>query len=88
MATLTIEMATDGQAALDRLTARVDSLESFLADRDRRLLDCERALTIAADAIGSLTRLHMTEGIAERVESGMRSIRQRVGLPAVGMPAA
>jgi hypothetical protein len=88
MATLTAE-ATADPADLDRLTARVDDLEALLADRDRRLLDCERALTIAADAIGSLTRLHMTEGVAERVEAGMGAIRERVGLPAlVGMPAA
>ena len=82
MALMTVAVATDRQADLDQLAARVDDLQALMADRDWRIIDLERALTLAADAIGSLTRLHMTESIAERVEAGMVEIRGRLGWPA------
>jgi len=81
MATVAGVMTADPAAELADLLTTVDDLQTLMADRDRRIIDLERALTLAADAIGSLTRLYITEGIADRVEAGMGEIRERLGWP-------
>jgi hypothetical protein len=82
-AMMAAEMRTADRASeLADLRATVDDLQTLMADRDRRIIDLERALTLAADAIGSLVKLHAVEGVGARVEAGMFEIRERLGWPA------